>query len=53
MTPPKPSTVPVGELPWFARTKPGEMMKAAEARQTQMSNSKEGLRISGARISFT
>lgn len=51
--PPKRPAIPIGELPWYATAKPGEMTKTAEARQTQMSNSKEGLRISGGRISFS
>lgn len=39
---------PTGELPWWAKTKPGEMTKTAEAEKYRMATSREAKRVSGA-----
>lgn len=41
---PKPA-VATGEPPWWAKVKPGEMTKAAEAEQARMRSSKIGMRL--------
>lgn len=43
---PPPAQV-TGELPWWARAKPGEMTETAKREQTRMSSHKEAKRVPG------
>lgn len=48
--PAPPPAKPTGELPWWARAKPGEMTTTAKQERERMQNSKEAKQVPGTRI---